>query len=257
MSVNNVLGTPMTEEEYAREWGFDSLNHQKNGDYKWMSTYIPNDSIVLEIGCGSGLSTLNIVSQAKQVFSIEINDHLIKQATLYLTENGYPPKVLKLSEIINTNLSTLTERIIIINADINDPFIEQLVLKTEINFICCWLIGAAPKHASDILGVSLENLDIEYAATYRETITKKGFSLSKLKPNIGYNVVIRALPQRGVSKMELKKIVIDDLNELLLLRLPHTQIKDRKTKVESKRMQYITQGSQSQPKDMYLFSTLL
>nr|MBG3150489.1 hypothetical protein [Proteus mirabilis] len=247
----------MTEEEYAHEWSLDSFSHQKNGDYKWMSTYIPNDSIVLEIGCGSGLSTLEISNRAKQVFSIEINDHLIKKASLYLTENGFSPKIIKLSEIINIDLSTLTEKIIIINADINDVLIDQLVSKIKINFICCWLIGAAPKHASDILGISLENLEQGYAANYREIITQRGFLLSKLNQGIDYNVVIRVQPQHNVSKMKLKKAIINDINKQLSLTLSHTQIKDRKTRGASERMQYIINDSHIQPREMYLFSVIL
>ncbi|HGN2572252.1 TPA: rRNA adenine N-6-methyltransferase family protein [Providencia rettgeri] len=257
MSINQALGTPMTEEQYACEWSFDSSNHQTNGDYKWMSSFIPNESTVLEIGCGSAFSTLEIAKRAKQVFSIEINDHLVEKASLYLAENDYPPKVVKLSDIVNIDLSTLKEKIIIINADINDAFIDQLVSATNIDFICCWLIGAAPKHAADIMGISLENLKPEYAADYRESITKRGFQLSKIKENTSYQVITRVQPQRDISKMELKQVIIDDLNDQFSLNLSHTQVKDRKTKIASKRMQYIIQGAYKQLNEIYLFSTLL
>ncbi|WJW81042.1 rRNA adenine N-6-methyltransferase family protein [Moellerella wisconsensis] len=257
MSVNQALSTLMTEEEYAHAWSSDSSNHQANGDYKWMSTFIPNDSNVLEIGCGSAFSTLEIAKRAKQVFSIEINDHLVEKATLYLTENGYPPKVIKLSEVINVDLSTLKEKIIIINADINDAFIDQLVSEVNIDFICCWLIGAAPKHAADIFGVSLNNLEPDYSANYRESITWRGFQLSKIREKINYHIVIRVQPQSSISKMELKKRVITKLNGQFSLNFIHTQIKDRKTKTPSHRMQYIVQGVHNQLNEIYLFSTIL
>lgn len=257
MTINQALGTPMTEEQYAHEWSIDSSNHQNRGDYKWMSTFIPNDSTVLEIGCGSAFSTLEIAQRAKQVFSIEINEHLVEKASLYLTESGYSPKVVKLSEVKNINLSDLKEKIIIINADINDTFIDKLVSETNIDFICCWLIGAAPKHAADIMGVSLDKLKPEYAAEYREAITQRGFRLSRTRKNISYQMVNRFLPQKNISKMEMKKKIINDYNEQFSLNMAHTQIKDRKTKIASERMQYITEGAYTPLNEIFLFSILL
>ena len=61
------------KKEYAKSWEKDSIIMNSNKLYDWMSSNIENYKNILEIGCGAGYSTLNLLRKGHNVTCIEFN----------------------------------------------------------------------------------------------------------------------------------------------------------------------------------------
>ena len=62
-----------SHEQYLGEWRPNSENHQAQGDYEWMSSFLCGYEKVLEIGVGDGRSTLSIQKGGHAVIGIDEN----------------------------------------------------------------------------------------------------------------------------------------------------------------------------------------
>lgn len=71
---NSKLGVAMTSAEYAQHWFIDSVNYDEDGMYAWMAEQAGQHDCVIEIGCGSGRSTRNILKYVTKVICIEANE---------------------------------------------------------------------------------------------------------------------------------------------------------------------------------------
>lgn len=59
--------------EYADTWENDAKYYYNNNFYMWMETGIKEKKAVLEIGCGVGYSTLQLLQLGHQVISVDYN----------------------------------------------------------------------------------------------------------------------------------------------------------------------------------------
>ena len=74
---------------YADEWNVSSQYFYKNEYYNWMADNITGHKKVLEIGCGTGYSTLALLEKGFDVIAIEKNEECIRKAEQrVLTTNG-------------------------------------------------------------------------------------------------------------------------------------------------------------------------
>ena len=79
----------MTQQEYINRWKENAMQHFDDGDYEWICNQIESYSFVLEIGCGSGESTLVLILRGHRVLSIDINPDAINSTKNLINNNDY------------------------------------------------------------------------------------------------------------------------------------------------------------------------
>src|SRR5437870_700415 len=62
-----------SRESYIAEWQPSADQHATDGDYEWMSSALEGYDKILEIGCGTGQSTMALLRRGHSVVSIEEN----------------------------------------------------------------------------------------------------------------------------------------------------------------------------------------
>lgn len=207
-TINSILGTPMTAEQYAIEWKGNSKFFSENGYYSWMTSQLGAASTIVEIGCGSGGGSIVLSKQADRVISIEANEDLANTAQSYLTENGVPANITTLDEILNTGLPD-DKIVTIIIANVFDERVKSLLESIGVDAVICWLIGAAPGLISDHFGKSLELFTGPEMPEYRIRIHERCYQLgvSILKQNGVVHIVDRlglnSWTQKDFARAEL------------------------------------------------------
>ena len=88
MKQNNLSNNVDIKKGYAELWNKDSLKMNANGLYNWMSSQIKHYKAILEIGCGSGISTLNLLKNGHNVICVEFNINCINMTKKILKESG-------------------------------------------------------------------------------------------------------------------------------------------------------------------------
>jgi hypothetical protein len=172
----STLGRPMTPEEYAREWEAEAAVLSSRSDYSWMVRMLGDGKHVLEVGCGPGLSTIELAKRGKSVTVVEQNSHLLNMAETNLTTAGIPFVRIngneKLSPPPPGNVLTISGSI----ADVSiNPTLEQI----GVDCIACWLIGAEPQ----VIGAGI-NMDAvafvgREGAQYRWLVHRRCYQLGR------------------------------------------------------------------------------
>lgn len=116
----------MTDELlYANQWNSSAQYFYEKGYYSWMVDRLISYKTVVEIGCGTGYSTLALVEKGHRVIAIEKNVDCITQAKKLLSDKGY------------------SEKVIFIEGDIaEDDVRNDLVNRFEFDVVICWNVGS-------------------------------------------------------------------------------------------------------------------
>lgn len=79
------------KEKYVKDWNESSKHHSDNGDYEWICGMLEADLFpaILEIGCGSGQSTLAWLRQGHQVIAIDCIKECVDNALECLENEGF------------------------------------------------------------------------------------------------------------------------------------------------------------------------
>ncbi|MBQ5866113.1 MAG: class I SAM-dependent methyltransferase [Oscillospiraceae bacterium] len=117
------------ESEYAVQWFSSAEFFFEKGYYRWMCEKIKDYETVLEIGCGTGHSTLALLQSGHKVIAIDKN----------------PECLLAAKKLIENN-SVDTSNVIFLQGDIADHVFRECTL-TEYSFdvVVCWNVGTAWK----------------------------------------------------------------------------------------------------------------
>lgn len=159
-------------EKYFKAWDSDSKVLASNGTYDWMLNHIRNYNTILEIGCGSGISTLKLLQDGHNVVVIESNDFCINAAKDLLARNGYEDVVFIKWQISELNCRELIERI-----------------NSNIDLLICWNPGGAAALSStemqnkfsELLGLEYEINSIEsFESAYAEDIIRSAFIIGDI-----------------------------------------------------------------------------
>ena len=80
----------MTEKEkYSLEWNNSAQYFYDHNSYKHLSEQIKSYKTVLEIGCGTGQSTLALLETGHSVIAIDQNPYCIEKAKQLIEASGY------------------------------------------------------------------------------------------------------------------------------------------------------------------------
>lgn len=181
----------MDKKTYSEFWGEESKQLDDQGIYAALSKETPDEN-VLEIGCGSGLSTSYLAS-TRSVLSIDNNEHLVSLANTSLVKKGVATK------IIYADLFTLSEK------EVNE--IQAFAPKG----IVCWFIGSHPddvdKRTSTPLAIS------ERPKKYRENIEDLLLTGKLCLPTIEWiHLANRVGVIESVSEHDIIEATKDDYN---------------------------------------------
>lgn len=142
--------------QYAKEWEITSNHLAETGCYKWMAEKFGTSGFVLEIGCGNGLSTIELIRKGNTVVAIEENTACLRRAKQAIEKAGY--RVLSLArgkvrgggprqheiiyeEVICSALHDFDVVLVEGNFLKDQKLFEFLHRTAPFDGIVCWLIG--------------------------------------------------------------------------------------------------------------------
>lgn len=128
-------GNKMDEKErYAIEWELSSKFLYENSSYKHLSMQIDGYKTVLEVGCGTGYSTLALLQKGHTVIAIEKNPCCIEKAKELILNAGFS----MFDDVSNMEPNSAC----IIECDITEPkFFETLLPQLSFDIVACWNTG--------------------------------------------------------------------------------------------------------------------
>lgn len=78
------------EEKYISQWTLNAKQHFEDGDYEWICSHISGEyHKILELGCGTGYSTLAFLLKDFEVLSLDLNEECIKSAKKLIEMHDY------------------------------------------------------------------------------------------------------------------------------------------------------------------------
>lgn len=145
-----------TRNLYAEEWKVTSSFYHAKGYYDVLCPNLSSNSRILEIGCGTGHSTLSIAKKFETVVSVDENIYCIQQTIAFLKQLNIQADGIQRGESIlnDDNFSykmnyssishSINSHVTCIEGDvINDnKLIQFLSVQEKFDVITCWMIGA-------------------------------------------------------------------------------------------------------------------
>lgn len=190
--------------EYVKSWGVNSNDHLAQGHYTWMAAKLDGYPLTLEIGCGIGHSTLELLKQGHRIICVEENPHCIAATQRLVREHGYSIEIIERgsAKSIDENNYRLAYRelgqapkvdCLIIEGDaLKDPkLVDWLMTQPKFDAIACWLIGTHDARGHNI-AVDLSLMPTAYE--HRIFVQNRVYELADhvLRPGGILNVIDRA-----------------------------------------------------------------
>lgn len=184
------------KEKYALEWERSAKFFQENNSYKHLSIQIDDYKVVLEIGCGTGHSTLSLLQKGHSVISVEKNPFCITKAKELIQNEGFT--------ICDDISNMVANSVCFIECDITEPrLLDGLLNQISIDIVVCWNAGTYwdKEMFSDSLpkmlkyGLTVEQVRANPESSYCELIIWTACSIAKRK-NCGVHIV-----DRGTQKI--------------------------------------------------------
>lgn len=169
---------------YANQWNNSAKYFYNMGYYSWMVDKLKSYKIVLEVGCGTGYSTLALIEKGHKVIAVDNNSECINQAKALITSKGY-------SE----------ENVVFFTGDIAvNEIRNKLIDEFQFDIVICWNVGTYWNQQMIVyyLPYMLEyGLDMSQIATnpessYSELIIWNACRLAKSK-GVAAHIIERAM----------------------------------------------------------------
>jgi len=112
------------EVKYAVQWDVSAQYFYEQGYYNWMANKLNEYTTILEIGCGTGYSTLALVESGANVIAIDKNHSCLEKAKKLFAERDKMGSVIFLEGDITEN-----------------SFREELIKRYDFDVVICWNVG--------------------------------------------------------------------------------------------------------------------
>lgn len=170
------------KERYALEWSTSADYFIENNSYNILTKSIKEYHTILEIGCGTGQSTLSLLKEGHSVIAIEQNSYCIIKAKEIIQAAGY--NICESIENISKNSVCFLEY------DITNPdFLDSILPKLEFDIILCWNMGTywdkekteniVPKMLA--YGLTINQIRENFESSYSELIIWYACKIAKQK----------------------------------------------------------------------------
>lgn len=196
--------------DYINEWNITAKHYYEKGYYKWMSEQISSYKNILEVGCGNGCSTKQLLDDGHFVISVDENPKCLDETEKYLVTSGYTVKRIDREKILTPEHSSYQIEysdiqeiqddfdVILINGDIShDPKLYKFLHSYNIDAIICWLIGS---HGTRILNKSVIESGCTHNAAHYRILTQ----------NRVYEVADEILKKDGILHIIDRGAELDD-----------------------------------------------
>lgn len=175
--------------QYAEQWNVSAKFFYDKGYYQWMEKAITTYHTILEIGCGTGYSTLALTQGGHRVIAIDKNPDCIKTAEELLTNNGIKD-----------------ESVVFLEGDIANDTFRDIVLKQDFDAVICWNVGTywsgemMRSYMPYLLeyGLSVEQIKQNPESSYAELIIWDSCRIACQK-QVPINII-----ERGVQQIDKK-----------------------------------------------------
>ncbi len=166
-------------EKYAYEWENSANTFLEQGDYKWMARQLKGFKTVLELGCGTGQSTLSLLQQGLNVIAIDKNPQCLRLAQK------------RVEEFQSSNSEIINGQVQFIEADYSEPdFVKNVLDTLNFDVVVCWNIGTywdanmIQKYIEPMLkyGLTVEQIKSNPESSYGEYMLWKACEIAASKP---------------------------------------------------------------------------
>ncbi|BAN34099.1 hypothetical protein SCD_n00250 [Sulfuricella denitrificans skB26] len=257
--MNTIFGRAMTPQEYAHEWKASAEHFSVNRHYAWMTQQLGDKHLVLEVGCGSGASTLSLVQAGMWVVSLEDNEHLVAIAVEHLKASGISVEVISLEALNHRDLAADTQ-VHIVQVNAFDPTLATSLPYQAFDALVCWMIGSSPGAISAQLGKQLKSFDGSEMPFYREQVHKQCYELGRscLKQGGTVQIVDRMAMRSWSDKDALRSQLVENHSELAgngyVVTKEATFLKKMEDSLHTSHIQYLTSADMAVAKVIALGS---
>lgn len=176
--VHPEFGRLMTAEQYAKEWEENSSHFEKHGYYTLPLERLGKPKTVMEIGCGSGRSTLALAKKGHRVVAVEINETAARSAHEFLSGHGITTQVTH-SFPDGRGDSPQAPQVTIV---VGDVFAEDALPadgEWHPDAVLCWFIGAQLDVIAAYLGKPVMELSSDDVRKYRLSLQSKCYEIGR------------------------------------------------------------------------------
>lgn len=122
------------KEKYAQEWNASADYFHRQDSYKKLAKHISGLASVLEIGCGTGQSTLALLDAKHSVVAIDRNPSCIERARDLIERVGFVVK--------ENPVRLLPGEVCFMEYDVTDSLFENEILpELDADVVLCWNCG--------------------------------------------------------------------------------------------------------------------
>ena len=181
MTQNRVI-TMTKKEKYALEWNNSAQYFYDQNSYKHLAGHISKFNTVLEVGCGTGQSTLALLEAGHSVIAVDQNYYCIEKAKLLIKSSGYS---------IKESIDELKPKTVyFIECDVTEPdFFQNILPDLSFDIVICWNVGSywdKPKLENSIpkmlqYGLNIDQIKQNIESSYVELIIWCSCHTAKLK----------------------------------------------------------------------------
>jgi SAM-dependent methyltransferase len=185
----------MTPQDYSDFWERESSKFANDNIYNHLSQIVPAEA-TLEVGCGSGWSTLSL-ARSRPVLAIDNNVHLIDLARSRFKTHGVTVEV--------------------IQSDLFEPSDELLkaIEAFQPKVVVGWFIGSNPDDNDKRTPANLQSY--EKPKVYREYVEDRLVALPLCPASVEWvHTVQRGAIQLGVSEDQIKDETAKEYNSYML-----------------------------------------
>lgn len=189
------------KEKYAQDWNNSAEHFYINNDYDLLAQRVSEYKTVLEIGCGTGQSTLSLILAGHKVIAVDQNPFCIRKA----------------KELISSKVSDANKLVHFYQGDITDcDFCCNTISNLSYDAVLCWNIGTHWDRAKikDVLPKMLEygltecQIREDLSSSYSEYLVWNACSIAKRK-----NCAVHIVDRSGVVFNEKDYSYYSDLKE--------------------------------------------
>jgi len=214
--TTSQFGTPMTPSQYADNWEGDSQLLASNGQYRWMARQLGPQDIVLEIGCGTGISTIELVRSAGcKVVVVEESSECISRAQARLIEAGMSASICPTSSL-SSLMFNADEQVKFFAVDFLDTMLLSAMPNNFFSAVVCWLMGTCPDVLCRHLGKSVSEIEQCDPANYKVKVLAQCFVAARtvLRANGKVHLVDRYALPSWKQKDEFRMHVATGISEI-------------------------------------------
>lgn len=207
------------QKKYVKQWKNNSQYYYDNGYYEWMRSHILECNLILEIGCGSGLSTLTLLNNGHRVIVIDENIECLKETRKLLESNNYETQIIERQGIIQADKygykfdylkiknSFEKKKVLLIQGDVlDDIHLVEWLNNIKIDCVLGWLIGT---HGARNFNKKINERNLVTATNYRFCVEKNICEICRkiLKSGSYIHFIDRVQPPKDEEE---KKLFIEE-----------------------------------------------